>query len=55
MWRIVGIPFYVAFFDKYGADYCGSFTHWSVIGNTIFWFLVPQIILGIVRCAQKVN
>src|SRR5918995_2573530 len=43
--RIVGIPFFVAFFDSEGRDYVGPFTLPGVIGNCLFWFFVPQLLL----------
>lgn len=42
VWRIVGIPFPAAFFDTSGADYVGWFTMPAVLGNGLFWFLLPQ-------------
>lgn len=43
--RIVGIPFMVAFFDSRGHDYIGLMTILGVIGNGVFWFLVPDGLL----------
>lgn len=40
--RIVGIPFMVAFFDSRGHDYVGLVTILGVIGNAVFWSLVPE-------------
>lgn len=40
--RIVGIPFMVAFFDSKGHDYIGLMTVLGVIGNGVFWSLVPE-------------
>src|SRR5262249_17162242 len=45
--RVVGIPFMTAFFDSEGLDYVGDLTVFAVIGNMIFWFLLPQLILAI--------
>ena len=45
--RVVGIPFIAAYFDNTGRDYIGPLTMLSVIGNGIFWFLVPHIFLAI--------
>jgi hypothetical protein len=45
--RVVGIPFIVAYFDSAGHDYVGPLTLLSIIGNGIFWFLIPQIVLAI--------
>ena len=45
--RVVGIPFIAAYFDSAGRDYIGPQTMLSVIGNGIFWFLVPHIFLAI--------
>ncbi len=45
--RVVGIPFIVAYFDSAGRDYVGLLTMISIIGNGIFWFLFPHIVLAI--------
>lgn len=42
--RILGIPFMAAMFDRKGRDYVGFISLLSVIGNSIFWYSVPQII-----------
>lgn len=44
-WRIVGVPFFVAFFDSEGRDYVGWFTMPAVIANAVFWFTAPHIAL----------
>ncbi len=46
--RMVSLPFFVACFDAHGADFVGPLTMPEVIGNVIFWFLIPQIILLLV-------
>jgi hypothetical protein len=46
--RMVGLPFFVAYFDAHGEDFVGPLTMPGVIGNVIFWFLIPQIILLLV-------
>jgi hypothetical protein len=43
--RIVGIPFMVAFFDSRGRDYISSLMMISIIANTAFWSLFPQLLL----------
>jgi hypothetical protein len=43
--RIVGFPFFVAYFDSEGRDYVGSLTLPGVIANCIFWFFIPQLAL----------
>ncbi len=43
--RVVGIPFFVAYFDSAGRDYVGPLTMPGVIANSLFWFAVPQIFL----------
>lgn len=43
--RIVGIPFFVAFFDSAGHDYVGPLTILGIIGNCLFWAHVPEIFL----------
>jgi hypothetical protein len=56
--RVVGIPFIVGYFDSAGRDYVGPFTMPGVLGNGLFWFLFPQILLAtyIVRYnVQKTN
>jgi hypothetical protein len=44
--RVVGIPFMVGYFDSEGYDYLSPFTMIAVIGNGIFWFLFPHILLA---------
>jgi hypothetical protein len=41
--RIVGLPFFVAYFDSTGNDYVGWITYVGALGNIIFWFLAPQL------------
>lgn len=43
--RIVGIPFFAAYYDSEGRDYIGSFRMISMTMNGFFWFLVPNIFL----------
>ena len=45
--RIVGVPFFVAFFDSAGRDYVSAWTLWGCVGNVLFWFMVPQIAVSI--------
>ena len=45
--RIVGLPFFVAFFDSAGRDYVGSVTLLGCIANLAFWFMVPQVIAAL--------
>ena len=45
--RIVGLPFFVAFFDSAGRDYVGSVTLLGCIANLAFWFMVPQMIVAV--------
>jgi hypothetical protein len=47
--RIVGIPFMVAYFDAQGRDYVGPITLLGAVANTVFWFLVPQMLLRLIR------
>ena len=44
-WWFAGLPFFEACFDSRGRDFIGEFTLPAVIGNAVFWFLVPQIVL----------
>ena len=53
VWRIVGIPFFVAFFDSGGADYVGAFTLPNAVANVLFWFVFPQIILILWGCVWR--
>jgi hypothetical protein len=46
--RIVGVPFFVAYFDAEGADFVGPLTMPGVMANCVFWFLLPQTILFLV-------
>lgn len=43
--RIVGIPFMVAFFDGRGHDFIGLMTILGIVGNGVFWSLVPDGLL----------
>ncbi len=43
--RIVGLPFFVAFFDSRGSDYVGTLSLLTAGANCLFWFLLPQIAL----------
>ena len=45
--RVVGIPFIVAYFDSAGRDYISSFMLPAIVGNSVFWFAVPHIMLAI--------
>jgi hypothetical protein len=45
--RIVGIPFFVAFFDSAGRDYVGPITLVGCLANCAFWFMVPQVFVAI--------
>ena len=44
-WWLVGVPFFAAAFDSHGRDFLGSLTLPALVGNSVFWFLVPQITL----------
>jgi hypothetical protein len=44
--RIVGWPFFVAYFDSEGRDYVGFLTYVGALGNFVFWLLVPQFLLA---------
>jgi hypothetical protein len=44
--RIAGIPFVAAWFDSEGRDYVGTITLPAVIGNAVFWLLIPQMMLA---------
>jgi hypothetical protein len=52
-WTIFGVPFFTVVFDSEGRDYVGPFTFPAVIANSIFWTLVPQMILFFMRCPKK--
>lgn len=39
--RIVGIPFFVAYFDSAGHDYVGAISVVSALANATFWLLLP--------------
>jgi len=45
--RIVGLPFFVAFFDNAGRDYVGPITFWGCVANAAFWFMVPHMIAAL--------
>jgi hypothetical protein len=44
--RIVGWPFFVAYFDSKGRDYVGFLTYVGALGNFVFWLLAPQFVLA---------
>jgi hypothetical protein len=44
--RVVGIPFFVAFFDAEGSDYVGWITYVGILGNVVVWLLLPQLVLA---------
>ena len=54
--RVVGIPFFVAYFDAAGNDYIGWITLAGTVANALFWFLVPQILLWLygVRWSRRI-
>jgi hypothetical protein len=54
-WKVVGIPFFVAFFGPKGFDYVGPLSMMAALGNAIFWFLVPEIPVAIVARRKRKN
>jgi hypothetical protein len=53
--RVVGIPIMVAYFDSEGRDYTFPFTMASVLGNGLFWFFLPHLIVVTrkkIRCGK---
>jgi hypothetical protein len=57
IWRVVGIPFVVAFFDSEGRDYVGPLTMLGIVMNGLFWFLFPHNLLALysLRLKKKLN
>lgn len=53
--RIVGFPFFVAYFDSEGRDYVGPLTLPGVIANCVFWFFVPQLVLRFLSRRQATH
>jgi hypothetical protein len=45
--RIVGLPFFVAYFDSEGFDFVGPITPVSAFANVAFWFLLPHVLLAV--------
>src|SRR5579871_829283 len=43
---VAGVPFMAAWFDSKGRDYVGLITLPAMLGNLVFWFLAPQIVLA---------
>ena len=41
----MGIPFLAAYFDSQGCDYVGPFTRPAIVGNCVFWALLPHLCL----------
>jgi hypothetical protein len=46
-WRVIGFPFIAAAIDPQGADYVSVTTMPAVIGNFLFFLLLPQLVLWI--------
>ena len=46
-WRVMGFPFFAAAFDSRGSDYVGITTIPAVIGNFLFFAMLPQFILWV--------
>jgi hypothetical protein len=44
--RVVGVPFMAAYFDAKGRDYAGPLTVPAALANSVFWALVPQLVLA---------
>ena len=53
--RVVGIPFMVAYFDINGHDYVGPIAFPSLIGNVVFWFLLPHSFFAMITKYRKRN
>lgn len=51
--RIVGVPFFIAFFDAQGSDYLSPLSLVAAGANALFWFFVPQIALAGVALARR--
>ena len=52
--RVVGLPFMVGYFDSEGRDYVGPFTMPGVAGNSLFWFIIPHLLL-VMRQKYKIR
>jgi hypothetical protein len=44
--RVAGLPFMAAYFDAAGRDFVGPLTLPAVLGNAVFWALLPQLVLA---------
>ena len=44
-WRVMGFPFFAAAFDPRGSDYVGITTIPAVVGNFLFFAVLPQLAL----------
>ena len=51
--RVAGIPFMAAYFDAHGFDYVGPLTMPAVLGNALFWFMIPQLALAGYAVARR--
>jgi hypothetical protein len=51
--RIAGVPFIAAYFDQHGADFVGPFTIPAVLGNSVFWFYFPRLMVVAVALARE--
>jgi hypothetical protein len=45
VYRVLGFPFFAAAFDEAGRDYIGPLTVPAMIGNAVFFALLPHIAL----------
>jgi len=53
--RVVGLPIMVAYFDSEGSDYIAPFAMPAVVGNAVFWFFLPHVILVTRKKLKKRN
>jgi hypothetical protein len=45
--RIVGVPFFAAFFDAQGVDFVGPLTLPAAVANAVVWGLLPLTLLSL--------
>jgi hypothetical protein len=53
--HVVGVPFFVAYTDWSGQDYLSVLSFADVAGNSVFWFLVPQLALWLWAARRRLR
>ncbi len=52
--RVAGVPFMAAYFNSHGHDFVGPMTIVGLIGNAVFWGLLPRLaVVSFALVAQR--